>query len=630
MPKTNRNDPCPCNSGKKYKSCCGALDKAQTAMHSLDRVSPNQMKVLPPLTGAIIRHANPSSATYYNQGIALKAQGKLDAAIESYRKALSIKPDFIEAHCNMGSALQAQGKFDEAIASYQKALSINPYFINALHNLGSVLRAQGKLDAAIDICRRVISIKPDFVEAHNNLGTVFQAQGKLDEAIACYRKALLLRPDHTDAYSNLLYLLSFHSQCLPAQYLAEAQHYGSQVAAQAKPYTWWPAFPMSQAARNIQTLRVGLVSRDLKSHPVGYFIENILAHLNPARVKLVAYSMLLQEQEDELTSRIKPHFAAWNVIAGLGDEATAIKIHDDGIHILIDLSGHTSYNRLPVFAWKPAPVQASWLGYWATTGVSGIDYFLADPVSVPESHREHFSEMVWYLPDTRLCFTPPADGVGLKPALLPAIRNGYITFGSFQNLSKINDTVLSVWSEIFHVLPQARLRLQNKQMNSASEREHLQCRLSRFGITPERVTMEGSSPREEYLAAYADVDIILDTFPFSGGTTTCEALWMGVPTVTLAGDTLIARQGTSLLACAGFKDWIASDERDYVARVVNHATDIKRLEQLRTGMRQKVLASPLFDASRFALNLENALHGMWQQKILAATSGFEPDSKFKK
>ena len=254
---------------------------------------------------------------------------------------------------------------------------------------------------------------------------------------------------------------------------------------------------------------------------MGFFLESILAHLNPARVELVAYPTQLQE--GALTARIKPRFSAWKPIAGLCDKTAARKIHEDGIHILIDLAGHTAHNRLPVFAWKPAPVQVSWLGYFASTGVPGMDYLLADPVSVPESHREHFTETVWYLPDTRLCFTAPAANENLVPTPLPATRNGYVTFGCFQRLSKLNDRVLALWGRIFQELPQSRLRLQNKEMNSPVVREQLQQRLASVGIGAEHVIIKGSVPRRDYLAAHAEVDIILDTFPYPGRTTTCEA-----------------------------------------------------------------------------------------------------------
>lgn len=268
-------------------------------------------------------------------------------------------------------------------------------------------------------------------------------------------------------------------------------------------------------------------------------------------------------------------------------------------------------------------MQVSWLGYWASTGVPGIDYLLADPISVPESHRAHFTETVWYLPDTRLCFTPPTaiDRLAITP--LPALRNGHITFGCFQKMGKLNDGVLDAWGTIFNAMPEARLRIQNTQMLFPKAREHLQKQLSRSGIAPEQVTLVEARSRDHYLAAHAEVDIILDTFPFTGGTTTCEALLMGVPTVTLAGDTMLARQGASLLTCAGLGDWVAHNKEEYVAMALAQAADADRLARLRAGLRQQVLGSPLFDASLFAGRLEDALYGMWRHH---AQQNIHPDT----
>ena len=330
--------------------------------------------------------------------------------------------------------------------------------------------------------------------------------------------------------------------------------------------------------------------------------------LIPARIELIAYPT--DPKTDALTARIKPYFAAWKPLFGLSDEKAARLIHADGVHILIDLSGHSRHGRLPVFAWKPAPVQAAWLGYFATTGVAEMDYLLADAVGVPEAHREHFTETVWYLPDTRLCFSPPL--IDLPVAPLPAQKNGHITFGCFQNMTKAGDEVLAMWADILVALPGARLRWQCKQLGDPAVVKQLIQRLQHHGIDPARVTLLGSVAREEYLAAHAEVDMILDTFPYPGGTTTCEALWMGVPTLTLAGDTLLSRQGASLLTAAGLEDWIATSGEDYVDKAIALAGNLVKLAALRAGLRAQVLASPLFDAPRFAHNLEEALWGMWQ------------------
>jgi predicted O-linked N-acetylglucosamine transferase (SPINDLY family) len=358
-----------------------------------------------------------------------------------------------------------------------------------------------------------------------------------------------------------------------------------------------------------ERLRVGLVSGDLLNHPVGYFVESLLCALDPSRIELFAYPT--QPLADALTARIQPRFAAWRPLYGRSDAAAAKLIHDDGLHVLIDLSGHTAHNRLPVFAWKPAPVQVSWLGYFATTGLAEIDYLLADAVSVPPEHHDHFTEKIWYLPDTRLCFTPPAIDVPVTP--LPAQANGYVTLGSFQNLAKLGEAVLDRWGRILAALPNARLRVQNKQLADPGVRAQLIERLRRAGIEPERVALHGPMPRRDYLAAHAEVDFIVDTFPFPGGTTTCEALWMGVPTLTLAGDRLIARQGASLLAAAGLNDWIAHSEAEYVEQALAFARDVPALAALRSSLRAQALRSPLFDATGFARNFECALRKMWRR-----------------
>jgi protein O-GlcNAc transferase len=286
--------------------------------------------------------------------------------------------------------------------------------------------------------------------------------------------------------------------------------------------------------------------------------------------------------------------------------------------VLLDLSGHTAHNRLPLFAWKPAPVQAAWLGYFATTGVTEMDYVLVDEIGVPEKNRGHFCEKVLYLPETRLCFSVPKQDIVVAP--LPALTNGYITFGCFQNLCKVTDAVLEVWGAVLAKLPAARLRFHSKQLDDKRFTERLYERLADFGISAHRIATHGASAREEYLATLSQVDLVLDTFPYPGGATTCEALWMGVPTLTLAGDTLLARQGASLLSATGLRDWIADDRESYIEKAVMFASDFPELAKRRATLRKQVLTSPLFDAQRFARNFENMLWGMWgdyQQSLSA-------------
>jgi len=293
---------------------------------------------------------------------------------------------------------------------------------------------------------------------------------------------------------------------------------------------------------------------------------------------------------------------------GMSDEALAKCIRDDGIDILVDLSGHTAHNRLPVFAWKPAPIQASWLGYVATTGLSEMDYYIADRYAVPESQDAQFVEKVWCLPESMICFTPPEFDIPASQT--PAMANGYVTFGSFNNLTKMNDAVVALWADVLHNVPGSKILLNTRQLNDAAIRETTWRRFAAHGIGRERVMLEYITPRASSIAAYSRVDIALDPFPYNGGTTTAEALWMGVPVLTLAGDRLVGRMGVSQLSNVGLQDWIAEDAAEYVAKA-KYFAEISALTKLRAGLRQRVLESPLFDAPRFAAHFEQALRSMW-------------------
>jgi len=545
--------------------------------------------------------------THYNLGMALQDLGRLDDAVASYRRALAIKPDYAEAHYNLGAALHDQGQLDAAVASCRRALAIKPDYAEAHNNLGNSLRDLGQLDDALVSCRRALEIKPDYAEAHYNLGITLQYLGQLDGAVASYRRALAIKPDFAIAHSSLLFIHNYLSDQPAAISLAEALRFGDLASRKARPHTDWRNVPEPG-----RCLRVGLVSGDLRNHAVGYFVEGVLAALASdasGRLELFAYPSYFHI--DALTERIKACCQGWHSVVGLSDESLAQRIRDDGIDILIDLSGHTAYNRLPLFAWKPAPVQASWLGYFATTGVAAIDYLIADPWTAPEAEEAHFTEKIWRLPETYLCFTPP-DG-DIQVSALPAISNGYITFGCFNNLTKMNDAVVALWARLLQAVPESLLFLKTIQLGEATVRQSVANRFAAHGIDAGRLILEGAAPRAELMAAYRRVDIALDPFPYPGGTTSIEGLWMGVPVLTLAGERFLSHIGESILKNAGLPEWIAADADDYVARAVSFANDLQRLAALRSGLRQQVLASPLFDAPRFARHFEAALRGMWTQ-----------------
>ena len=642
--KPGRKDPCSCGSGKKYQDCC--LGKAELRPSAPTPVELDQLVALfnagrhaelesrarslleqyPDFgfawkaLGASLRMQDKDALlamqkaaeiladdaeAHSNLGIALKGQDRLAEAEDSYRRALELKPDFAVVHGNLGNTLLAQGRLAEAEASLRRALELKPDHAETHYNLGVTLLELGQYAEAEACYRRALELKSDYAEAHNYLGSILRGQGHLTEAEASYRRSLELKPDFTGAHSNLLFALNYNASRTPDDRLAEARRYGHTAAKKViSQFSAW------QYVERPERLRVGLVPGELLDHPVGFFLESLLAQIDPDRIELIAYPT--GRTFSALTARIKPHFAAWKPIYSLSDEAAARLIHADGVHVLLDLSGHTANNRLPVFARKPAPVQASWLGYFATTGVAEMDFLLADQVGVPESQRGHFTETIWYLPDTRLCFTPPDAVSPISP--LPALQNGYPTFGCFQRLDKAGDEVLAAWATILAALPGAKLRWQCKYLGDPGVVQQTMQRLRQHNIDPARVALHGAVSREAYLAAHAEVDMMLDTFPYPGGTTTCEALWMGVPTLTLAGDTLLARQGASLLMAAGLKDWVATSVADYVDKAVTLAGDLPRLAALRAGLREQVSTSPLFDAPRFARNLENALWGMWQAR----------------
>lgn len=588
-------------------------------------------------------------AGHYNLGIVLKESKRLEEALDAYRQALALQPGFADAHYNLGLALFELGRLQESEASYRAALKLQPQYVEALSNLGVVLSRQRRFEESLAVNQQAVGLQPNLAKVHNNqgnvlkellrygeaeqalrralqlepdsaetclnMGNLLKEVGRLDEAQAQYQRAVNLDPDDMEVFSNLLMTANYLPQSSVGELLALSRSYGDAVQRLAKPYTEWSNTP--EAGRLI---RVGLVSGDLCQHPVGFFLDSVLPALTAhasGRVELYGYAT--QAESDAFTRRIQACCAGWRVVMGLSDQATAEQIRADGIDILIDLAGHTAHNRLPVFAWKPAPVQVSWLGYFATTGVAAIDHLIADPWTLPDSLDSSFTEHIWRLPETRLCFTPPEADVPVS--VLPAFSAGHVTFGCFNNLIKVNDEVLSLWAQVLQAVPDSKLLLKALQLGSEAVRKQVNARFAQHGIDASRLMLEGASERASYLAAYHRVDIGLDPFPFTGGTTTVESLWMGVPVLTLAGNSMIARQGVGLMANAGLPDWVATDTADYIAKAVAHAADKAVLAALRAGLRQQVLGSPVFDAPRFAMHLETALRGMWQQWCLRVKSG---------
>jgi protein O-GlcNAc transferase len=563
----------------------GRLDEAEASLRQAIALKPDYAKA------------------HYNMGVTLNEAGRLHEAEVSYKQAIALTPDYGQAHYNLGITLQELGRLDEAEASYTQATALKPGYAEAYNNLGNTLLELGRLEEAAASFRQALDLEPDYAEAHSSLGIALYRSGALEEAEASCRKAIALNPDFTAGYMPLLFIQS-SSNFEHTSYLKDALSYAKSIRGEiSSRFSEW------SCAREPERLRIGLVSGDFCNHPVGFFLEGLLAQFNSSSLELYAYPTKLLE--DELTTRIKPYFSYWSPLLGKSDQEAAQLIHNDKIHILIDLSGHTANNRLPIFAWKPAPIQVSWLGYWASSGVPEMDYILGDPFVTPNNEAAHFIEKIWQLPESYLCFTKP--NVALEVMPLPALSAGVITFGCFNKLVKMTDEVVSLRSKILNIIPGSKLFLKNDQLQYASERNKVLSRFAAHGIGADQLILEGPSPRAEYLASYNRVDIALSPYPYGGGTTSAEGLWMGVPVLTKRGDYFLSHLGESIAHNTGLSDWIAADEDEYIAKAVQFSSDLDGLMKLRAGLREQVLASPLFDAPRFARHFVRAVWSMWSK-----------------
>lgn len=489
-----------------------------------------------------------NAESHSNLGATLRELGRTAEAVSALQRALALKPCLLEALVNLGNALTDLGRLSEAEACYRRVLAISPASVMAHNGLGNVLARLGRYEEAVSSCRRALELQPDYAFAHFNLGVALHALGRLDDAVACYQRALRHEPESLDAYDNLLFVRSHQAGRSTADALAEARLYGQIVARRSRPFLEWSNRPDPD-----RRLRVGLVSGDLRNHPVGFFVECVLEAVGrnyDDRLEVFAYPSYLDGSE--VTARIQRHCRGWCPVEGASDAEVAARVRADQIDILIDLAGHTAHNRLPLFAWKPAPVQATWLGYLATTGVAAIDYVIADPLTLTASEEANFTERVWRVPESYLCFTPPDAELPVLPP--PAAASGRVTFGCFNNLTKMNDGVVALWAGILLAVPGSRLFLKTGQLGQEGVRAALTERFAARGVEPARLIMEGQSPRAELLAAYHRVDLALDPFPYPGITSTLEALWMGVPVLTLAGESFLARQGVGLLTNAGLPE----------------------------------------------------------------------------
>lgn len=594
---------------------------------------------------------NPDSVeTLCNLGVVLRELGEYRQASNCLMRAVRIAPDCAEAHNALGSVQQAAGETDEAMASFQTTVKLNPDFMDglcnlaglqlrlgnvddserllrhvlertpdsvaALNNLGNLLRSQGQLDEAERLLRRAVALNESGADLHNNLGTIVKAAGRIEDAIAELDRAIELDPQFIPACSNRL--TSY--QYVPEIDLKTLSYLHAQYDATfAKPLrAKWRPFTNNRDPQ--RPLRVGFVSSDFGCHPVGFLLVRGVEALDKEQFVTVCYSN--RPLNDELTERIRSTTALWRDVCPMSDEQLAEQIRQDGIDILVDLAGHTAGNRALVFARKPAPVQVTWLGYVGTTGLTAMDYLLTDRFHVPTSAERFYVEQVVRLPESHFVFEPPHDSPA--PGPLPLLEKGTATFASFNNPSKISASVIDLWADVLHRTPDSRLVLKYRGFDDHGVQQRYSQLIREAGIDPGRLDLRGWSPRRAMLEEYNGVDISLDPFPFTGGMTTLLSLWMGVPVITVAGETFASRQSMSFLTQLGLTELIARDASDYVERATALVADVDGLQSLRSTLRQRLLDSPLCNSDHFARSIESAFREMWRKWCQSDSPGRHP------
>ena len=540
-------------------------------------------------------------------GNVLQGSDRSAEAIDLYRRALELRPDAAEIHNNLGNALKSLNRLEEALFHLEEATRLKPAFADAYYNLGNALNAAGRTGEAIGRYRRALAVKPLYPAALNNLGSALKEQGKLKEAADSYRKAISIAPDFVDPQHNLLFSLIYRDDLTPAAIHREHREWGlsqaDPIAASAPPF----ALDRNPERR----LRVGYVSPDFHEHPVATFLEPLLAAHDPAAVESFCYVDSLQE--DARSRRLEAACGHWRMIRGLTSAAAAALVRRDEIDILVDLAGHTARNRLALFACRAAPVQIAWLGYPCTTGMAAMDYRLTDAVADPPGAEQLHSESLLRLPSGFLCYGPPADAPAVNA--LPAESRGAVTFGSFNNFSKLSPSTIRLWARLLERVPGSSLILKAKQASDEETVALLREKFAAEGLARDRLHFLTVRPAHaDHLATYHRIDIALDPFPYNGTTTSCEALWMGVPVVSLRGRRFAARVGASLLGALGLGECIAEDEDSYIGIAAALAGEPERLAKLRANLRPRLLASPLCDAPHVARHFEQALRQAWRMR----------------
>ena len=650
--KTGRNAPCPCGSGKKFKHCCASPARTATNAPSFARLQlSRQAEALAKQGADFLRREQPAasveffrraiacapdfSEAHFNLAVAYYALDALEPAAACLHRVLQLNPNAVaalerlglilfrldriedafdcfkratalddgldEAHYYMGVILQNAGQPDAAVDCYRRALTINAGLAEAHNNLGVCLRLLGQIDEAIACCTEALALAPNFALAHNNLGLFYKDVGRLDEAVDSYRRAIACDPAYTQAHSNLLYLLYFHPDHNDASILLEAKKLaaGEALARGASE----PITPIAHIAPVLRgnaprRLRIGYVSPDFREHCQSLFTLPLFENHDRTNFEICCYAHL--PQPDALSERLAAHADLWRATHQLNDAQLAALIAADHLDVLVDLTMHMAGGRPAMFARKPAPVQVAWLAYPGTTGLPAIDYRLTDPWLDPAGQSEDcYSERSERLPDTFWCYDPLTSD--LEPGPLPALMNGYVTFGCLNNFCKVSEQTLRLWARVMAALPTSKLLLLAPE---GRHRGRVLNILEKCGIAGVRVEFMHYLPRREYLQTFQRIDLCLDTLPYNGHTTSLDAYWMGVPVITRVGNTIAGRAGWSQLNNLGHAELAAFDDDAFVRIALDLAGDPEKLDGLRTTLRAALQSSPLMDGPRFARAIE--------------------------
>jgi protein O-GlcNAc transferase len=524
-------------------------------------------------------------------------------AIHYLSTALKLNPDFDEGYNALGMLLQKKGDYKAAVDAFKKAIDSKPDFPEAYYNLGNCLRDIERFDEAIACFKMASNLKPSFIEALSNLGEALQITGRIDEAAHCFGSVIGIAPSCATAFSNYLLTLNYNPAFGPKQLYAQHTRFG---AAFERPQNTVRTFTKDLSPQ--RTLRIGYVSADFRTHPVSRFLEPLFEHHDKNEFEIFVYSgARVPDDTTRLFKRLSGH---WTDAFAMSDTDLVEKIREDEIDILVDLSGHSADNRLPVFALKPAPLQVTYLGYPNTSGLSSMDYRITDGICDPSGEPVAHSENLVRLSPCFCCYAPSRKSPA--PGPLPIRQNHVVTFGSTHTLARLNDELLDLWAALLSKIPSSRLCIMRTTLKDSSL-ERLYKRFASRSIDKNRLIIRNTVPAEGHLAVYRDIDVLLDSFPWSGHTTAFEALWMGVPVVTLRGDRHAGRMVSSVLDCLDMKDCIAGTKEEYLSVARGLSSDVDKLDGLRATLRDRMMKSPLCDGKTFTANLEDAYRTMWRE-----------------